>query len=224
MSTSTPHVRIPANEYTPIFKAGSEDIVLTVEFKNLNQNRVKFQANLTNQKGVELGLPISAEIPENKSYKKFNVLVKAGTTLMVSTTQPGFAVRAYKPALFARPGQIHVGNNESAETVLNLEANGVHTVTVVGKPQGVTVSPMSAQIQQGMPITFSVNRDAVSRVVGPVFFRIESLGIGTAIDVLVEAPPPDDGSAGGDGDNDPDINADLVSAYIYGRDVVAPHS
>lgn len=222
MSTSTPYVRIRANEYTPIFKAGSDDIVLTVEFKNLNQNRVKFQANLVDQKGVHLGLPISAEIPENKSYKKFNVLVKAGTSLMVSTTQPGFAVRAYKPALYSKPGQLHVGNSETVETVLNLDADGVHTVTIVGKPQGVTVSPMSAEIQQGMPITFGVTRDADSRVVGPVFFKIESLGIGTAIDILVEAPPPDDGESGGSGDGDPDISADLVSAYIFGRDVVAP--
>lgn len=224
MTTQTPYVRIRANEYTPIFKAGSEDIVLTVEFKNLNQNRVKFKASLVNQKGVELGLPINAEIPENKSYKKFNVLVKANTSLMINTSQPGFAVRAYKPALYSKPGQLHVGNSETVDTVVNLDADGVHIVKVVGKPQGVTVSPASAQIQQGMPITFSVTRDDVSRVVGPVFFQIESLGIGTAIDVLVEAPPPDDGQSGGSGDSDPDINADLVSAYIFGRDVVAPAS
>ena len=223
MATSTPYLRIPANQFFPIFKAGAEDIVLTVEFKNLNQNRVKFKADLVDQAGKEMGIPISAEIPENKSYKKFNILVKAGKSLMVSTTQPGFAVRAYKPALYANPGQIHINNSETQNTVLNLDADGVHTVTVKGVPQGVSISPMSAQIQQGMPITFQVTRDAVSRVIGPIFFAIDSLSIGTAIDVLTELPPPDDGSSGGSGDGDPDINVDMVSAYIYGRDIVAPH-
>lgn len=224
MSTSTSFIRIAANQYIPIFKAGSEDIVLTVEFKNLNQNRVKLQAELVDQNGKELGLSIDAEIPENKSYKKFNVLVKAGKTLMVSTSQPGFVARAYKPALYVKPGQIHIGNNESIEVEVNLDADGVHTVLARGLPQGVSITPTSAEIQQGGPAIFTLTRDAISRVVGAAFFQIGSLGIGTAADVLVEAPPPDDGTSGGSGDDDPDILADLVGAYVYGRDIVAPNN
>ena len=224
MSTSTSYIRITANQYVPIFKAGNEDIVLTVEFKNLNQNRVKLQAELVDQNGKELGLSINADIPENKSYKKFNVLVKAGKSLMVSTTQPGFAVRAYKPALYVKPGQIHVGNNESVEVTVNLDSNGVHTVVAKGLPQGVTISPASAEVQQDGPAVFTITRDATSRVVGAAFFQIDSLNIGTAADILVEAPPPDDGNSGGDGDDYPDFDADLVSAYIYGRDTIAPNN
>ena len=224
MSTSTPYVNIPVNQYVPIFKAGSEDIVLTVEFKNLNQNRVKLQAELVDQNGKELGLSINAEIPENKSYKKFNVLVKAGKSLMVSTSQPGFAARAYKPALYVKPGQIYVSNNTSTTVSVNLDADGVHTVTARGLPQGVSISPASAEVRQGGPATFTLTRDGISKVVGAVFFQISSLGIGTAADVLVDAPPPDDGNSGGNGDDDPDINADLLSAYVFGRDVVAPNN
>ncbi len=221
MSTQTPYLRIPANQFFPIFKAGNQDIVLTVEFKNLNQNRVKFNAELSDGTGKVIGLPIKTEVPENNSYKKFNVVVKANTTLQVSTSQPGFAVRAYKPALYAKPGQLHIGNSESITVELNLDADGVHTVVAKGLPQGVTISPASDTIQQGMPVTFTITRDAVSRVVGAAFFQIATLGIGTAIDIMVEEPIPDDGNANGSGDNDPDIDPDLVSAYIHGRDSVS---
>lgn len=218
---STPYLRIPASQYFPIFKAGSEDIVLTVEFKNLNQNRVKFAAELIDESGKITGIPISAEISENKSYKRYNVLVKAGKSLVVSTTQPGFAVRAYKPALYAKPGMLHLNSGVTKSLVLHLDADGVHNVTIKGMPQGISISPVVAEIQQGMPVTFNVTRDAVSKVIGPIFFSVETLKIGTAIDILNEPPPIiDDGNSGGSGDKDPDIDPDMVSAYISGRDTV----
>ena len=34
MAVSTPYQRISAKEFHQVFKAGNEDIVLTVEFKN----------------------------------------------------------------------------------------------------------------------------------------------------------------------------------------------
>lgn len=216
---STPYLRIPANQFHTVFKAGEEDVVLTVEFKNLNQNRVKFSAELYNQNEQLLGIPFAVDVPENKSYKRYNVLVKAGTVLNVKTTQPGFAVRAYAPALYSKPGQLNVGNGQTVKTQVFLDADGVHNVQVKGVPQGITITPLGAQIQEGYPVEFTITRDDVSRVVGPIFFAINALNIGTAIDVMTEAPQPDDGS--GDGNpNDPDIDVDMVAAYISGRDSV----
>ncbi len=220
MSTSTPYLRIPAKQYFPIFKAGSEDIVLTVEFKNLNQSRVKFKAELFDQLGKSVGLPINTEVAENKSYKKFNVLVKAGSILQVSTTQPGFAVRAYKPALYAKPGQANVGNGQTVDIDLELDADGSHQVNVVGLPTGVIIRPTIATIERGVPVAFQLTRDGVSRSIGAVFFQIATLGIGTAVDVLVETQAEGSEPPAVTGNENPEIAADLVSAYITGRDSV----
>lgn len=220
MSTSTPYVRIPPTQPITLFQAGSEDIIMTVEFKNLNTSRVKFKAELRDQKGVVMGLPIAAVIDENKTYKRYNVRVKANTSLVVSTPIPGFAVRAYQPALYAESGILNIGNSQTVPVVIRLNADGVHQVKCVGLPQGVTADKTSAEIQEGMPVTFNITRNADSRVVGAAFFQVESLNIGTAVDVLVEAPQPDDGNESGTGNCDPDIEPDMLASYISGRDSV----
>lgn len=220
MSTSTPYLRLTASQPLTVFKAGAEDIILTVEFKNLNSSRVRFSAELVDDTKRQIGLPVKVEIDENKTYKRFNIRVKAGKTLVVSTTIPGFAVRAYKPALYSESAVLNIGNDQTVPVTIRLDADGVHDVKVVGLPQGVTIDKNTAQIQEGMPVTFNVTRDAVSRVVGALFFKIDSLNIGTVVDVLVEEPQPNDGEEGGSGDCDPDFNADLVASYISGRDSV----
>lgn len=221
MAITTPYQRISAQEFHQVFKAGAEDMVLTVEFKNLNHNRVKLRAQLYNNQEKPLGIPFNIEVPENKSYKKFNVLVQAGKSLYVKCDEPGFAVRVYQAGLYCKPGQVQLNNSTSDTVQLFLDADGVHTVKLkaTALPQGITVDKTEATIQQGVPASFTFTRDATSRALGAAFFSIETLKIGTAIDIDTEAVI-DDGSGSGSGCDDPDIDVDMVSAYVFGRDSV----
>lgn len=221
MAIITPYQRISAQEFHQVFKAGAEDVVLTVEFKNLNHNRVKLRAQLYGNQEKPLGIPFNLEVPENKSYKKFNVLVQAGKSLYVKCEEPGFAVRVYQAGLYSKPGQVQLDNGDSGTIQLFLDADGVHTVKLKTSalPQGITVDKTEATIQQGVPAAFTFTRDANSRAIGAAFFSIETLKIGTAIDIDTEAII-DDGTGSGSGSNDPDVDVDMVSAYIFGRDSV----
>lgn len=204
------------NEYSTIFKASNQDIIVTVELLNTNKHAVDLSAGLFLGKS-QINTSITSSVGENKSFKKFNVLIKANSPLNIKVGIPGIAARIYTAAFFAKPGYLNLEQGETKEVEFFLEHNGEYVIEAGNKPSGIIISPAAQAISEGHPAKFTITRAQGMLGVGPALFKIPQLKIATAIDIMIGIVEEiDDGVS--DDCEEADFDADLVSAYISGRD------
>lgn len=209
-------VNLVAGKPTVLFKAVDRDYTVTVEMKNLNENDVNLSAVVLGADNVPLiDTPIEASIREQKSFKKANVFVPKGESVIVKSNTPGFAARVYQPLIYAVPGQVRLNKNTEMEVKIYLNSQTPAEIIPVSIVPGVEAIPVQPMSNIDTPAVFKVTRTD-TEATGQIQFTTggSSNTLGTVIDVQYgePLPPVDDGCPA---DN---FDADLAAAYINSRD------
>ena len=226
MLSNVKYARLLVDRSTPVFKTTSEPATICVVFKNLNDNRTRFQPVVTDHKGNLLNVPEFIELDEDKEYILNNIYVPANTTATASTNTPGLAAAGYLAKTTANPAMITLKNGESKAITISTEEEGNYVLKVKNKISGISVIPESANISKGGSATFTIMRDSTSYANGNLYFEASGGKVRTSVSVgggVKPKPSPDpsgSGSGGGGGYNTDDFDVDLVAAYNRGRDSV----
>lgn len=209
--------RLSASIPAQIFHAKDSDYTVTVEIKNLNDSNVQFKCDFLNGLNQPLlNKPLDVTIGYQSSFKKQNILIKKGETLIVKTHTPGIAVRVYQGVFYTVPGQLNL-EKLSSENIKVYLTHGEESIVVprIDLP-GVTCVAIKNTASQDSPAEFTITRGDTS-VVGQIGFYAETPKFLTIVDVnlgLVQTPDDDEPTP------DTDFDADLVKAYMGGRDSV----